>query len=92
MVGLFVPLTMGLYGRRGGESAALAAMAAGMLLWAAHLAFGWETLAEPWLGQLALPQELAATVFAWLVYEAVAAGVLWRTRSAALMMRAPASR
>jgi len=72
MVGLFVPLAVGLYSARGGECAALAAMVAGILAWGAHLALGWELFAEPWLAPLGVPQELAATALGWLAYEALA--------------------
>lgn len=72
MVGLFVPLTIGLYSARGGESAALAAMATGILIWGTHLMLGWELFGGPWLARLGLPQELAATAFGWLAYELMA--------------------
>jgi Na+/proline symporter len=45
LVGLLVPLAAGLYSRRGGEAAALLAMAAGTLSWLAHLTLGWESFA-----------------------------------------------
>ena len=73
MVGLFVPLAVGLGSARGNEGAALAAMLAGIGLWAFHLTLGWDTFGGPLLGALWLPQELAATAGAWLAYEAVAA-------------------
>jgi len=83
MVGLFVPLTIGLYSTRGGESAAIAAMAAGILIWGTHLALGWEFFGGPWLKDIGLPQELAATGFGWLAYEVMAhrraSGVAERT-------------
>ena len=71
MVALFVPLARGLTGR-GDETAALAAMTVGTALWGAHLALGWETFGGPDLGLDVLPQELAATLCAWLAYEGVA--------------------
>jgi solute:Na+ symporter, SSS family len=74
MVGLFVPLALGLYSQRGGEGAALAAMIGGTAVWLVHLMLGWDYFAEPWLGTLQLPQELVATLIAWIVYELSASG------------------
>ncbi|HEX7081453.1 MAG TPA: sodium:solute symporter family protein [Gammaproteobacteria bacterium] len=79
MVGLFVPLVCGLHGRRGDERAALAAMAAGIGIWMAHLALGWDTFAGPWL-DVPVPQELAATGIAWAAYEGLAVGAAYRRR------------
>ena len=42
LVGLFVPLTLGLFGQRGGETAALASMAFGTGGWLLHVALGWD--------------------------------------------------
>jgi len=72
LVGLFVPLTMGLASRRGHARAAFASMITGTLTWAVHLALGWESFAQPFLGTLRLPQELVATVLAWIAYEIAA--------------------
>ena len=47
LVGLFVPLTAGLFSKRGGRFAALTSMAGGTVLWVIHLAFGWEWFLEP---------------------------------------------
>ena len=47
LVGLFVPLTAGLFWKRGGSAAALLAMASGVVLWVVHLTFGWEWFLEP---------------------------------------------
>ena len=47
LVGLFVPLTAGLFSKRGGRFAALISMAGGTVLWILHLAFGWEWFLEP---------------------------------------------
>jgi SSS family solute:Na+ symporter len=69
MVGLFVPLALGLHSRRGGEQAALASMLTGIGLWSAHLYLGWESFGGALLGDVYIPQELAATGFAWLAYE-----------------------
>jgi len=46
LVGLLVPLAIGLYSERGGERAALASMLVGTLAWAAHLVLGWETFLD----------------------------------------------
>jgi SSS family solute:Na+ symporter len=70
MVGLFVPLTVGLHSERGSERAALFAMLTGIGIWGLHALLGWETLGG--FGGWALPSELAATVLAWLAYEVVA--------------------
>ena len=55
LVGLFVPLTAGLFWKRGGSVAALAAMGSGVFLWVAHLAFGWDWFLEPALFAAGLP-------------------------------------
>ena len=47
LVGLFVPLTAGLFSERGGRFAALTSMAGGTVLWIIHLAFGWDWFLEP---------------------------------------------
>jgi solute:Na+ symporter, SSS family len=73
LVGLFVPLALGLYGRRGGEAAALAAMVAGTGAWATHLALGWESFGGGAFAPFDLPQEIGATAIAWLAYELAAA-------------------
>jgi SSS family solute:Na+ symporter len=72
MVGLFVPLAVGLHSARGAEDAALAAMATGTLVWLLHLALGWESFAGPLIARtVALPQELAATALGWAAYELI---------------------
>lgn len=72
LVGLFVPLTLGLFSRRGGPRAALASMVTGTAVWGGHVLAGWESFGGSLLGNLYLPQELAATALSWLAYEAVA--------------------
>jgi Na+/proline symporter len=53
LVGLFVPLCLGLLTRRGGSLAAAAAMAVGSLLWLLHYLAQWdcffESLLPDWL-------------------------------------------
>jgi len=51
LVSLLVPLTLGLFRRRGRERAALASMIAGAALWLVHYALGWEAFLAPWLGE-----------------------------------------
>ena len=55
LVGLFVPLTAGLFSKRGGRFAALTSMAGGTVLWILHLAFGWEWFFEPALYSACVP-------------------------------------
>ena len=47
LVGLFVPLTAGLFSKRGGRTAALAAMGCGVVLWVLHLSLGWDWFLAP---------------------------------------------
>lgn len=69
LVGLFVPLVMGLYRPPRRELPALAAMGVGMGLWLVHLVAGWEKFLEPVLAQvLALPNELPIVGIAFVVY------------------------
>jgi SSS family transporter len=72
MVGLFVPLAVGLLSRRGNEHAAIASMVVGITLWGTHLSLGLESFAGEMLGAIYIPQELGATAIAWLVYEVFA--------------------
>ena len=71
MVGLFVPLACGLWSRRGTEHAAVVSMLTGITVWGAHLALGYESFGGPLLGSIYLPQELGATLIAWIAYEIV---------------------
>lgn len=63
LVGLFIPLTLGLYSKRGGPAAALGAIAAGAGLWALHLAFGWNHFFDPLLAPsgIVIPGALGLT-------------------------------
>lgn len=72
LVGLFVPLTMGLMSRRGHARAAFASMITGTAIWLFHLALGWESFGGRLLGEVSLPQELAATFCGWIAYEIAA--------------------
>lgn len=63
LVGMFVPFVVGLRTRRAPALAGILSMVAGIVPWGLHMAMGWETLLEPYLGErFPLPQELAATV------------------------------
>ena len=79
LVGLFVPLTAGLFSRRGGSAAALGAMGAGVLLWGWHVALGWEWFLEPALlpAGIPIPKSIGLTAASGIGY---LAGSL-RTRS-----------
>ena len=81
LVGLFVPLTLGLMSRRGHARAAFASMFAGTGVWALHLVLGWESFGGELPGDVYLPQELAATLIAWAAYE-IAARTEPRTEAA----------
>ena len=72
LVGLFVPLTMGLMSRRGHARAAFASMITGTAIWLFHLALGWESFGGRLLGEVSLPQELVATFCGWIAYEIAA--------------------
>ncbi len=67
LVGLFIPLTAGLFSRRGGPRAALLSMGSGTGLWALHAVFGWETFLAPLVG-FPLPNALALTAASALGY------------------------
>lgn len=70
MVGLFVPLMIGLYSVPRSGFAANAAMAAGTGIWGLHFVMGWEVFLEslPLFQKLQLPLSLTATVCAVVVY------------------------
>lgn len=74
LVGLFVPLMIGLYSFPKSGRAAMASMLTGMGLWLLHFAMGWETFLEPAPGFASwkLPFSLAATfcgLLAFFVFE-----------------------
>lgn len=70
LVGLFVPLTAGLFGKRSGAPAALAAMAGGAALWLVHTVFAWEWFFEPALGPagILIPNAVGLTTSSALAY------------------------
>lgn len=55
LVSLLVPLAFGLRSRRGGEAAALCAMALGTGAWLAHGMLGWESFGGPGLAAALVP-------------------------------------
>ncbi len=63
LVGLFVPLTAGLFSKRGGRFAALTSMGGGTVLWIIHLAFGWDWFLEPALysAGITIPKAIGLT-------------------------------
>lgn len=70
LVGLFVPMMLGIYSRPSGEGPAIASMLTGTGIWAIHFTFGWETFLAPVPGfqNGAWPISLCATAAAWLAY------------------------
>ncbi|MCA9262640.1 MAG: sodium:solute symporter family protein [Planctomycetales bacterium] len=70
MVGLFVPLVLGLYWPPRGESPAIASMLVGVGMWVFHLALQWEFFLEPLrcIGDWQLPLSLSATGCGLLAY------------------------
>lgn len=68
MVGLFVPLMIGLYSVPQNGRAAVASMLVGTGTWALHLLLGWEWFLQPLCTQLRLPVSLSATGCGLLAY------------------------
>ncbi len=70
MVGLFVPLMLGLYTSPPSSKAAIASMLVGTGTWAVHFALGWETFlpVTSTLEALELPISLTATTLAAVAY------------------------
>jgi Na+/proline symporter len=71
LVGLFVPLALGLWRPPHREAPALAAMAAGVGVWLLHFVLGWDSFLQPWLAAdgRTVPVSLAATaasLLGWL--------------------------
>jgi Na+/proline symporter len=71
LVGLFVPLMMGLFRRTHCRPAATLSMLAGTLSWLVHLGLDWEYFGEPMWGAWQLPVALASTVVCLATYLAV---------------------
>lgn len=70
LVGLFVPMMLGLYSRPRRPQAASASMLAGTAVWGVHFVSGWEFFAAPVpiVGAWQLPAAICATLVALLVY------------------------
>lgn len=70
LVGLFVPMIVGLYTRPSSEGPAMAAMLAGTGIWAIHFICGWETFLAPLPGfqNGTWPISLCSTAAALLAY------------------------
>jgi SSS family solute:Na+ symporter len=70
MVGLFVPLMIGLYSLPHGGRAAIASMLVGTGLWGLHFAMDWEVFLQPIhpFQRLQLPLSLMATLCATIAY------------------------
>ncbi len=70
LVGLFVPLMMGLYTQPRSGYAAVTSMLAGIAVWGLHFALGWNSFLEPvgFVGDWHLPVSLAATACGLLAY------------------------
>jgi solute:Na+ symporter, SSS family len=73
MVGLFVPLTMGLYTKPRSELPALVSISAGIGVWLPQYLLGWEHFLQgvPTFNELHLPLSLTATVISLVGYLAV---------------------
>ena len=63
LVALFIPLTAGLFSKRGGRAAALGAMVVGAALWVLHLTLDWDWFLEPALepAGLLIPKAIGLT-------------------------------
>jgi Na+/proline symporter len=70
LVGLFVPLMIGLYSKPSGPTVGIASMCAGTGIWALHFALGWEVFLEgiDRLAKLEIPVSLAAVAISLLAY------------------------
>ena len=70
LVGMFVPLAMGLYRKPDSAMPAIASMLVGLGLWLIHYFADWSYFFEPWTSGLPLkpPASLTMTAFSLLVY------------------------
>ncbi|MCA9246099.1 MAG: sodium:solute symporter family protein [Planctomycetales bacterium] len=70
LVGLFVPMMLGIYTLPRSGAPAIASMLVGMLVWGVHFYFEWEVFLPTvaWIGVLAIPAKLAATAIALFAY------------------------
>ncbi|TWU30726.1 sodium:solute symporter family protein [Novipirellula artificiosorum] len=70
LVGLFVPMMLGIYSRPRSGRPAIAALVVGSLTWAVHYGIGWEYFLQPLalFESMRLPVSLTATVLALVAY------------------------
>lgn len=70
LVGLFIPLMLGLYTLPDNRRAGVASMVAGMLVWGIHFVMGWDDFLAPLqaMGWIAFPLSIGATLCSLLVY------------------------
>lgn len=70
LVGLFVPLTLGLYGTPRGQTPAVASMVVGGSLWLTHYFSGWESFLGPWAEPfgVSIPVALGGTACSLCTY------------------------
>ena len=68
LVGLFVPLAIGLYRRPGSEMPALLSMGVGVTLWLVHLGLGWEAFLQPMLAPAEIPISLSLVTINVVLY------------------------
>lgn len=79
LVGLLVPLTMGIYRRRVHAASAIASMLTGMGLWLWHYYAGWDGFLEPWAESLGLyvPFGVTGALCSLVVFLAVGRLAKW---------------
>lgn len=72
LVGMFVPLVMGIYAKPRSALPAIASMSAGLFLWLLHYFADWSYFFEPWTASLPLrpPASITMTAFSFLVFGA----------------------
>lgn len=70
LVGLFVPMMLGIYSRPRSEAPAIAALLTGAITWAVHYLLDWDYILQPFkpFDSWQLPVSLTATVLALLAY------------------------
>lgn len=70
LVGLFVPMMIGLYSQPSQGRAANTSMLGGIAIWFLHYAQGWEHFLQPWIPEtwLPLPVSIAATLCGLVIY------------------------
>ncbi|HSG69577.1 MAG TPA: hypothetical protein VLA12_04135, partial [Planctomycetaceae bacterium] len=70
LVGLFVPMMLGIYSRPRSQRPAIAALLTGAITWGIHYGIGWEYILEPFkpFDVWQLPVSLTATVLALIAY------------------------